>query len=58
MKINIIDEQKEINITRAEYEKARSEYDTITMFMVDPPSFEVWLARRQALRRIEGGGHG
>lgn len=53
MKINIIDPQKEINITRAEYEKARREYDTMTMMMVDPPSFEVWLADSQS-RRIEG----
>lgn len=53
MKINIIDTQKEINITRDEYEKARREYDTMTLMMVDPPTFEQWLARRQE-HRIEG----
>lgn len=55
MKINIIDAQKEINITRAEYEKARRKYEALIMMMVDPPSFEEWLAQRQS-RRVEEGG--
>jgi len=54
MNINIIDVQEEINITRAEYEKARREYESLCMFMVDPPSFEEWLAQRQSLRVEEG----
>lgn len=55
MKINIIDAQEEINITRAEYEKERREYEALIMMMVDPPSFEEWLAQRHS-RRIEGDG--
>lgn len=57
MNINIIDSEKEIRITRAEYEREYQEYLKACMFMVDPPSFEVWLSRKQE-RRIEGDGNG
>lgn len=56
MNINIIDAEKEIRITRAEYEREYQEYLKVCMFMVDPPSFEVWLARRWERRRFEGDG--
>lgn len=54
MNINIIDAEKEIRITRAEYEREYQEYLKACMFMVDPPSFEVWLARRRERRSLEG----
>lgn len=56
MNINIIDAEKEIRITRTDYEREYQEYLKACMFMVDPPSFEVWLARRRERRRVEGGG--
>lgn len=55
MNINIIDAEKEIRIMRTEYEREYREYLKVCMFMVDPPSFEVWLARRWE-RRVEGEG--
>lgn len=55
MNINIIDSEKEIRITRAEYEREYQEYQKACMFMVDPPSFEVWFAERQERRRFEEG---
>lgn len=54
MNINIIDAEKEIRITRAEYAREYQEYLKACMFLVDPPSFEVWLARRRERRSIEG----
>lgn len=53
MKINIIDSEKEIRVTRAEYEREYQEYQKACMFMVDPPSFEVWLAGSRERRRIK-----
>jgi len=53
MNIKIIDAEKEIWITRAEYEREYQEYLKACMFMVDPPSFEVWLAGRRERRRIK-----
>lgn len=53
MNINIIDSEKEIRITRAEYEREYQEYQKACMFMVDPPSFEVWLAGSRERRRIK-----
>lgn len=50
MAIKIIPE-RDIHLTQAEHERLRREYQQLCTYMVDPPSFEVWVRQRQSARQ-------
>ena len=48
MAIKIIEDGRDVHLTRAEWERLMQEYRRTVSMMVDPPSFEVWVSKRMA----------
>ena len=47
MAIKIL-EEPDVYLSLEEYERLQKEYASIIMYMVDPPSFDVWVRKLKA----------